>query len=378
MSRPVVGVDARYGLTSPRRGVGEYVYRVFQALAEIPRSYDVILYGDASADPGVVSEFRAAYPVRLLSARPFALWEQVAWPRAARADGATVIHGTANIGPLSWPGTLVLTVHDVIEWHRGRDFPSAIALRHHLSRFYRMNALQRLIRTSELVFTVSEHARQDIVETLGVDPYRVRVTSLAAKSQTGSPGYQKAPYFLALGALDPRKNLAGVLAAFARRTVANVELRVVGLEPAAIPRASQMVSALGIEGAVKMSSMISDRDLVGYYQKALGLIYLSQYEGFGLPVLEAMALGCPVIASNRTAIPEVAGDAAILVDPHDDVATALAIDRLASDAEFRIGCIENGWRRARAFSWRRTAEGTHDGYAWVLAQPIRRRARFRA
>ncbi len=378
MSRPVVAVDARYGLRSPRRGIGEYVYRVFQALADIPRGYDVVLYGDACADPEVVREFRSAYPVRLLAARPFAVWEQVAWPRAARADGATVIHGTANIGPLSWSGAMVLTVHDVIEWHRGRDFPAEIPWRHHVSRFYRMNALQRLIRTSALIFTVSEHARQDMMETLGVDADRVRVTRLAAKTAGNSPYYAKEPYFLALGALDPRKNLAGVLAAFARRTVSNVQLYVVGLEPAAMPQARQMVRSLGMEGVVKLSSMVADGDLVDCYRRALGLIYLSLYEGFGLPVLEAMALGCPVIASNRTAIPEVAGDAAILVDPHDDVAAALAIDRLASDAEFRMDCIENGGKRAAAFSWSRTAEGTDQGYAWVLAQPVRKRAWFRS
>ena len=153
-----IGIDARYGLRYPRRGVGEYVYRLFQELGQMShRGYQMVLFGDQSADESVVREFQGTYPVIIIRSPNFFFWEQIEWPRQARAQGIAVLHGTANIAPLAW-NHLLLTVHDVIEWHRGLDFPGDISLRHRLSRTYRMNTLRILAPRAQAIFTVSEHA----------------------------------------------------------------------------------------------------------------------------------------------------------------------------------------------------------------------------
>lgn len=373
MRRPVIGVDARYSLRSMRRGIGEYVYQLARELADIPRSYDVVLYGDETAESEVLKEFRSAYRVNILRARPFALWEQLAWPQSAAADGITILHGTANISPLTWRGPLALTVMDVIEWHRGKDFPSKIPLRHHLSRLYRMNTLKRVIHRAALVLTISNHAKGDLVQTLRADASRIQVIPLAAKLPVVEPKYDKKPYFLALGALDPRKNLEGAMKAFRWVERNDLRLKVVGLEPEALPVAREMVGSYGMQSRIDLEGMISDEDLRQLYQEASGFLYLSLYEGFGLPLLEAMALGCPVISSDRSALPEVAGQAAVLVDPEDAAAIAAAISKLASDDVFRRELIGKGQERVKLFDWTTTAQMTHEAYLRLVDQVLRSR-----
>lgn len=364
--RPLVAVDVRYGLRYPRRGVGEYVFRLVEEWSRQPLPFDLLLLGDGSADPSVVREVSSAFPVQLLKVEPFARWEQWAFPRAVSSRGAALIHGTANIAPLAWMGPLVLTVHDVIEWHRGRDFGGRIPPRHHLSRIYRMNALKYLARRADLVLTVSDHASGDLGMTLKVPQHRVRVTPLAPKWEAAPPRWPKDPFFVTLGALDPRKNLDGALRAWAKTNLAGVRLIVVGVERPAIPAVRARIEALGLRERVDLSEMVDDGELRDLMARAEGLIYLSHYEGFGLPLLEAMAVGCPVIASNRASLPEVGGDAALFVDPNriEDVAGFIA--RLATDEALRRDLVAKGYKRVEAFSWKATAEATVAAYREIL------------
>ncbi len=370
--RPVIAVDARYGLRSPRRGVGEYVYQVMKALKDRDRPYDLVLYGDASHDAATVAEMRQWYEVRIVKAPNFFLWEQSAFPRASAA--ADLVHGTANIAPLWGSVPQILTIHDVIEWHRGRDFPSKIPMRHHLSRFYRMNALKRLAPRAREILTVSHHAKADILEVLGVDPDRIQVSPLAGKypirqeprTQTGG----EPRYLLTLGALDPRKNLVAVLRGFAAVKGHDLVLRVVGVEERGRAALAALVKSYGLESRVQVESMVSDTVLQGLYRDALAFIYLSRYEGFGLPLLEAMSQGCPVIYANESSLPEVAGPAGVACSPHDKGAIAAEILRLADDPDYRWDQQWAGLRRARDFSWDLTAVKTHEGYMRALGAKV--------
>ncbi|MBX5466954.1 MAG: glycosyltransferase family 4 protein [Firmicutes bacterium] len=364
MTAPLIAVDARYGLRAMRRGIGEYVYQLFWALAELPRPYRVALFGDGSADPEVVAAFRRRYPVEILSAPNFFWWEQVAFPQAARRWRAAFVHGTANIAPLGWAPRAVLTVHDVIEWHRGRDFPGQLAWRHRLSRLYRMNALAHLAPLCPLVFTVSEYAAATVAETLGVARAHLRVTPLAPKPVPSFPDPApgaRPPFVLVLGARDERKNLRGAFAALAR-TAPPVRFEVVGVEEAAVPWAQKLAETFGVAERVAVRGMVPDAELWALYRAARALLYPSYEEGFGLPVLEAMRFGCPVIASRRGAVPEVAGDAALLVDPADPEAMAGAIEAVWRDDDLWAELARRGQRRAARYTWANTAALTHAGY----------------
>ncbi|CAB1127696.1 conserved protein of unknown function [Candidatus Hydrogenisulfobacillus filiaventi] len=367
---PVVAVDARYGLRAIRRGIGEYVYRLMEALAPLPKPYQLVLFGDGSADPGVVRYFRQWYPVHILRAPNFLLWEQLVWPRALRAlPGLALVHGTANIGPWGrWP--LVLTVHDVIEWHRGRDFPGHLTLRHRLSRTYRMGTLAVQARRARLVLTVSQHARTDIGRVLRVPERRIRVAPLGSKWADGGLGWagdrESRPYLLALGAVDPRKNLEGLLRAAAAVRVPDFRLEVVGVEPGGLTAVRTRVAALGLEKRVAVEGMVKDAVLRERVRRARGFVYPSYYEGFGLPVLDAMILGVPVVASRTTAVGELGGSAVLGFNPADPEEMARALTRLWEDAALRAALSAAGRARAQTFSWARTAAATHAAYLEVL------------
>jgi len=362
--RPVIVMDGRYGLRSPRRGVGEYVYRLLTQLAFIPRPYDIQVYGDMSADLDVVRKLSLLHQVELLMTPTFFTWEQIAFPQVLKE--ATLVHGTANIAPIVHRRPLILTVHDVIEWHRGKEVPGQIRWRHHLSRAYRMNTLKLLARQAHTILTVSEHAKADLEETLRLDPAKIRVTPLAPKYPVDSPVFPKDPYFLVLGALDPRKNLVGALKAFKRAQLPGMTLKVVGVEQQGLSTVRGLIAAEGLTDRVTLTDMVSDDELKELYRHATGFLYLSYYEGFGLPILESLAVGCPLIASDRSVIPEVTGPGGLLVNPDRVEDIARAMEKLAHDPDLQQTLVREGQRHATQYSWKTTALLTHEAYLDAL------------
>lgn len=271
--RPIIVVDGRYGLRAPRRGIGEYVYRLLVEMAFIPRPYDLHVFGDPAADPEVVRRIGLLHSVDLLMSPTFFTWEQIAWPQVLR--NAALVHGTANIGPVATLKPLVLTVHDVIEWHRGQDVPGHIRWRHRMSRTYRMTALRALVRRAQAIFTVSRHASEDIQKVLEVSPEKIVVTPLAPKySPVDTPVFPKKPYILVLGALDPRKNLRGALKAFKQARLSQISLKVVGLEPETVPLVEQWIHEEQLDGRVTVQAMVTDEELQDLYRHATAFFIL--------------------------------------------------------------------------------------------------------
>jgi glycosyltransferase involved in cell wall biosynthesis len=226
------------------------------------------------------------------------------------------------------------------------------------------------------VITLSESSRRDIARIYGLPTERVAVTPLAAAdhfqpseraerepalARLGVPG----PYLLAVGNLQPRKNLARLLEAF-RNAIADrgdyVHLVIVGPRKWADSPIHRAAASDGLNGRVHLLGYVTPGDLRMLYGGATALVYPSLYEGFGLPVLEAMACGTPVICSNRPSLPEVAGDAALLIDPTDTGAIARAMTRVLDDATFRADLHERSLKRSAQFSWTDTARLTRDVY----------------
>ncbi|MCY0908001.1 MAG: glycosyltransferase family 1 protein [Sulfobacillus thermotolerans] len=362
-----IAMDARYGLQSPRRGIGEYVFQTLQHLGDMPRRYDLHLFGDESADMQVVQALRSYYRVDILRAPNFFLWEQQAFPAAIRAYA--LAHGTANMAPLVSRVPVIMTVHDVIEFKRGQVFGGRIPLRHHISRLYRMNALQWLARRAPLIFTVSHHAASDIHQVLGVEADRIVVTPLAPKYPIHKPSWPKEPYVLALGAADPRKNTAAVVKAARYITAQGIAVKIVGVERQAL---APLQDAASGNARLEVLGMVDDATLAHLYQQAGCFLYPSLYEGFGLPVLEAMALGCPVVTGKNSSLPEIAGPAALLVDTSDPQVLAEAALSIVQDPVKQWQLMEAGQAWVRAFSWKKTAELTHQGYERVLHEVANR------
>ncbi|KXG78348.1 N-acetylgalactosamine-N,N'-diacetylbacillosaminyl-diphospho-undecaprenol 4-alpha-N-acetylgalactosaminyltransferase [Fervidicola ferrireducens] len=370
----LVGIDARYGLRKKRRGIGNYIYYLLSEFRRMkPPGFEFVLYVDKTADPEVVEEFRqSSFTIRVLSAINLAWWEQVALPLAAWRDKINLLHCTSNIAPVLFkPCPLITTIHDVIEFRRSEFGDTKLSLRHRLSRAYRMGVLPYVARLSDAIITVSEYSRRDISQILKVPLQKITVTYEAPTISHASLGNiektcsllgipQK--YIFALGALDKRKNTAKLLEAYHQlrsQTNTDVALVVAGIEK------PEVFAPLAREG-VHLFGFLPDEIIAVLYRHAIFFVYPSLYEGFGLPVLEAMACGTPVICSGTTSVAEVAGEAALKLDPNSISDLSAKMKQLLDNPELRIELARKGILRAKEFSWERCAQDTLSIYRKVM------------
>jgi glycosyltransferase involved in cell wall biosynthesis len=267
-------------------------------------------------------------------------WYPLALPRRARS--ADVLHCPSFRGPLSSRVPLVVTVHDVGVLRRPAAF-------NRWTRAYSRLFVPRVVRAADRVIAVSEFTKQELIEAVGVREERVRVVPNGVGAPFVPDGERaQGEYVLAVGTVEPRKNLPR-LAEAAR--AAGVELRVAGAQGWGDVR-------VGGDG-VRFLGFVPDEELATLYRGALCFAYPSLYEGFGIPVLEALACGAPVVTSSATAMAEVADGAAVLVDPTNTEAIAAGI----AEAMSRRGELAPlGPPRAAAFSWASAAEATASVY----------------
>ena len=306
---------------------------------------------------------------RHVLARESSLWRlSVGFAQASHTDRLDLLHITYN-APLMARCPLVVAVHDISYVH----FPEFFSRRD-------LRLLNTLVpysvRVARQVLTLSESAATDIATVYKVPREKITVVPLAARSlfrniadplrvkelrgQHGLDG----PYILAVGNLQPRKNLTRLVEALARlpKSLRDLKLVLVGKAQWQQSAIYERVRELGLEDRVVFTGYVPDEDLAVLYHGSVALVYPSLYEGFGLPILEAMACGTPVICSNTSSMPEVAGDAAIMMDPTDVGAMAEAITQVAGDPRLRAQLAARGLRRNAAFTWRETARQTMEAY----------------
>jgi glycosyltransferase involved in cell wall biosynthesis len=280
---------------------------------------------------------------RLAALTRDAYWYPLALPRAARKRRLSVLHCPTFRGPFQSAVPVVITVHDLAVLRHPGMF-------NQWSRRYSRLAVPRVAQGARRLIAVSEFTRRELVELLRVPEERIRVIPNAVGEPFGPDGPRsEGDYVLTVGTLEPRKNLAAALQA-ARQL--GVELRIVGA------RGWGGVEADGWLGRV------SDEELARLYRGARSLVYPSLYEGFGIPVLEAMACGTPVVTSAGGATEEVAGGAAVLVDPLDPASIAAGLEQAASRRE---ELAARGLERARGFTWERVAAETWKVYEEAAA-----------
>jgi glycosyltransferase involved in cell wall biosynthesis len=389
---PRVGVVAEQLLRPVPGGIGRYV----RALAEH-------LPVEAAVDRGAVEFLVARHPPGRLAAAglptdrgpgprpeppgsPAASTRPLAWPGrlltrawvtlrrpalpAGLLERLDLVHATSAAVPPTRGRPLVATVHDLAFRHYPEAYPAA-------GRRYHDRSARIVAGEAARVLVPSEATARDLAELYGVDRGRVTITPLGvevsdepdhagARRLLGELGV-RGPFLLAVGTLEPRKNLPRLLAAFGEVTDELPDHWLVVVGPVGWgPRLRPTWDSV----RVKLAGRVGDRLLHALYQAADGLAYPSLYEGFGLPVLEAMANGTPVLTSDCSSLPEVAGGAALLVDPLDRAAIAAGLVRLAGDAALRDRLTEAGRRRAAGFSWRATAAAT-----WATYREVAERAR---
>ena len=364
-------IDYRPALRQ-RTGVGEYVHGLAAALAvRLPPEDSLTLFSSSWKDrlptgvvPGTLQN-DIRIPVRLLN---FA-WHRLEWPPVEWLAGPADI--VQSMHPLMIPArnaARLITIHDLYFLDRPehtdaeirRDYP-ALAADH--------------ARRADAVIVNSDHTRREVIERLGVDGDRITVCT------PGNPGWprraepEQAGPILFVGTVEPRKNLRRLLEAYAgllERRAGIPDLVLAGALP--VSRSDLFTGGTSLGRAVdriRLTGYVSDDERQRLYREASMLVLPSLDEGFGIPALEAMTIGVPVIASNRGALPDVVAGAGILVDPEDTAALATAIERVLDGALLRRQMADEGVARAAHFTWASSAARLHEAYRTVH---LRRRA----
>jgi glycosyltransferase involved in cell wall biosynthesis len=363
-----VGFDGR-AFSSPAAGVRRYVEGLSGALTRLEDAPEVVALGgaDSSVLPrGVGHLAEPPHPPTNLG------WTLVGLPRAAAQARVDLIHAPAYTAPFWSRVPVVVTIHDVSyarhpEWYPYRRDWARRA-------FYRRSARSAAHVITDSTFSASEitaayriPASRITVAPLGVDPAFAHADRVDGELPAGITE----PYVLHVGDLHERRNLAVVVDAVldARRhfgAVAGLSLVLVGVDRGVGEALCAIAAEADAPDAVLLLGHVSDARLQALYHGAAALVYPSLYEGFGLPVLEAMAAGTPVIASRAASMPEVLGDAGILLDPLDAAAWAQAIVKVVNDEHVRERMRHAGRARAATFTWERTARATLGVYHRVL------------
>lgn len=378
-TRPLrIALDASF-LALPPSGTATYVRSLAAALRATFPDLELALldpgWNDGSADTGRIAQpwHRLANDRRL---RRFS-WDSVGVGRAARRVRPDLLHIPHFAAPVRPGVPFVVTVHDVIP---------LLVPAYRASRAMRLNlaVMRRTVPRARLVLTPSEAAAADIERVLGIPRARIRVTPEAtgpafvparnrdaARAAVRRLGVRER-YVFNVGGLDVRKNLPVLLEAFARalpRLGEPAQLVIAGAahtdNPIVFPPLAPLVSRLGLDGNVILPGRVSEADKLALYQAADLYVTPSLSEGFGLTALEAMACGVPTIAANRASLPEVVGDAGVLVEPDADTLAA-AIAAVLNDPARRADLAARGIARAAAFTWERAARLTRAAYDEVL------------
>jgi len=366
-----IGFDGR-ALTSPAAGVRRYATELLAALVACEADIEIVaLGGDPGAVPsGITHVGEPPHPPTNLG------WTLVGLPRAARRAVVDVVHAPAYTAPLWGTPPVVLTIHDVSYARHPEWYP----YRRDLVRraFYRRSA-----RAARVILTDSAFSADEIVAAYGIDRARIVVAPLGVDRRFSPAAPAEAcelprdvsePFVLHVGDLHERRNLATVVDAVvaARRHfggAAAVSLVLAGVDRGVGDALSAIAADAGVPEAVVKLGPVGEDLLLSLYRCARALVYPSLYEGFGLPVLEAMACGTPVIASRAASMPEVLGDAGILLDPLDVEAWTGAIVGVINDEHRRSMMRAKGLARAAEFTWARTAQVTLDAYRRATEGP---------
>jgi glycosyltransferase involved in cell wall biosynthesis len=352
--------------TGTKGGMESYVREVYSRFS--PDDPDLEFVGFASSElaatgvpwfPGPVIDSGISGENRVAWARG----ELFAVARAARRHGADLVHCPANFGPIRSRVPVVLTIHDLLAFRHPEFVPGAYS---HILR-----AMIRLAgRAARRVLTVSRASRDDIVAFLGVPADRVVVTPLAGSANAETPSAARLDsQLLAVGNRMPHKGFETLLEALASIEPSRRPTLVITGSHGEDPLAP-VVDRLGLRDHVDLRGWLSRDDLDRLYAESTALVFPTRFEGFGLPPLEAMARGCPVIVSDLPVVHEVAGDAAVYVDPADPSAIAHAIGLVLDSAEKRERMSRAGLARAAGFSWERTAAATRDALLEVAASRV--------
>jgi len=360
-----IGFDARM---IDWAGVGTYSYNLVKYLAEVDKENEYILFCDRRSISQVPSADN--FSKRIISEAVFSPSHQLFFSITLRKQELDVFHAAHFIVPLLLSCPFVVTIHDLIPL----VFPPSMSSK--VGRAYYKKVNKKAISKAAMIIAVSESTKKDIVENFNVSEQKIQVIYNGVGEEfdiiknknlinrAKERNKISSLFLLNVGNPKPHKNWIRLIKAFASlgSIVKDHQLVLVGSPDPRYPEIKRTIKHLRLEDKVIITGFVKENDMALLYNAADAFIFPSLYEGFGLPVLEAMACGTPVVCSNTSSLPEVAGDAALMVDPANKASIAEGIKQILSDEKLRESLSEKGLKRKELFSWTKTARQTLDVY----------------
>lgn len=367
-----VGIDGRY--LQNRRGIGNYVYNLLKEYKD-RKNYHFYVFTIKGFVPTEDITAKNITFVKLPT-RIFPIWEQILLPIYCYIHKIAILHCTSNSSPLILPKKtkLVLSIMDVMYMFESSKLEKSSSAYQRFGRMYLKYIVPLSARIARRIVTISHASMIDIENYIPSSRGKISVVYLCGNfkeefSSHSSVRLEKEPYVLCLGALDPRKNTALLFEAFkilAQCNELNINLIVCGLNKAAIEKFSAIIALNDLSSKCQLIGYVEDSQLANLYINASLFVFPSLYEGFGLPLLEAMRYGVPVIATNQGSIPEICENAAIYFDACDASSLAISIKSLIRDESKQMELRTAGKERLKYFSWQRTADQTLKLYSELI------------
>ena len=344
----IIGYDASRAFTDSKKGVENVSFNILTQLAKIDHQNTYLVF-----TRGQISKtFPGNFHIKNINLKY--LWTQIGLAAQTFIERMDVLFVPAHILPL-WCKPFLKTV--VMIYDFGSEYlPQAHSFK---QRFY-LHLMEKIkLQKATKIITTSNSTKSDLVSLMKVSPDKVKVVHLGVDREIFKPGDDALvnslrPYYLFVGTIQPRKNLERVIIAFSRQPSA-FRLLIAGSKGWLAEGIYRLPARLGVEDRVKFLGYVPEKDLPALYSQATALVFPALFEGFGLPILEAQACGCPVITSNLSSMPEVAGKGAILVNPYDAEAIVSAMIRVKGKGE-RGKLIQKGFENVKRFSWKRCAK----------------------
>jgi glycosyltransferase involved in cell wall biosynthesis len=378
-----IGIDARFAIHQ-RRGIGNYTLKLIQHLADMDASNQYILYVDN--DEYEILPKNKNIVTKVIKPSNYMLWEQIALPMQAVKDGIQILHCPGNTAPLTLNGNikLVASIMDVMYLKSYAELPKSSSIYQRAGRLYRRAVVPRSMNRLSRVITISHYSKKDIAKhfpDLGDEKIRVIYLAASERYRELDKGSSlravndrfgiDGRYVMTLGAMDPRKNTEMVIRNYIElrnEKKISEKLFVIGISDWKQLNVPKEVQESRHWKDVIFVDYVTDDELVMIYNAAALFLYPSLYEGFGIPLLEAMACGTPIITSNTTAIPEIVGDSAYLISPRDGGQLKRAVVEMIRDDQARNAYIRKGLEKVKDYSWKKMAGETLNLYRQIAGE----------